>query len=109
MRTPALRHSIAIRRPAQVEKPTGGYSTVWNDIAQPWAEILGMDGREAVLDRVMQGVSTYQFTVRWRDDLKASDQVRYAGLDLNILAPPRDPDGRRRWTVFVASTEAARS
>lgn len=101
-----LRHSITIRRNAQVSNGRGGYVSQWTDVATVWAEVATLDGRESMVEKVLQGVSSYRIRIRWRDDVKAADQLRYGTLDLNIVAPPADPDGRREELVILASTES---
>lgn len=104
-----LRHRITIRRPQEVSNGHGGYATVWTTIATPWADATSLGGREAVIGEALQGIAVFRFRIRWRDDIRASDQVRHDGVDLNITAPPADPDGRRRWLVFTAASESVRS
>jgi SPP1 family predicted phage head-tail adaptor len=70
------------------------------------AEVISLDGREAVIGQVLQGISTFQITIRYRDDIKASDQVLWRGLELNIVAPPADRRGTKQWTTIHASTQA---
>jgi hypothetical protein len=68
--------------------------------------VVSLNGREAVIGSVFQGVSVFQITVRYRTDLKPSDQVLWNGRELNIIAPPEDLIGTRQWTVIQASTQA---
>jgi SPP1 family predicted phage head-tail adaptor len=107
--TADLRHSITIRRPSQVSDGKGGYTTSWATIATCFAEVTGLDGREATVEHVLEGVSIYRIRIRWRAglDVRASDQVQYAGRDLNVTAPASDPDGRREQLVIMASTASA--
>lgn len=109
--TADLRHKITIRRPTQVSDGKGGYTTSWSIVANCFAEVRGLDGRESVMERVLEGVSIYRIRIRWREDLevKASDQVRYAGLDLNVTAPAADPDGKREQLIIMASTQSAQA
>jgi SPP1 family predicted phage head-tail adaptor len=64
-----------------------------------------INGREEMIGNVLQGISTFQVTIRYRNDLKASDQILWNGRELNVLAA-EDREGRRRWTVIHASTLA---
>jgi SPP1 family predicted phage head-tail adaptor len=105
--TGSLRERITVRRQANVKNAsTGGLTRTWKTVASMWAEVRSINGREAVIGSVLQGESVFQIVVRHRTDLKASDQVLWNGRELNITAPPEDREGRRRWTVIIASTEA---
>ena len=99
-----LRHKLQIRRKTQVDDGKGGYATSWPVIAEPWAEVIGLAGREAVIEDVLRSVAIYRITIRWRNDILPGDQLSYGSIDLNIK-PPADPDGRREQLVFVADTD----
>jgi SPP1 family predicted phage head-tail adaptor len=105
-----LRHKITIRRPSDVPDGKGGFTTSWATIATAFAEVSGLDGRESVMDRVLEGISVYRIRIRWRSglDVRASDQLQYAGSSLNILSPASDPDGRREQLVLLAETAPVR-
>ena len=105
-----LRHRIEIRRAVKESDGKGGYITRWEVLASPMAELLGLDGREAVMERVLEGISSYRIRIRWRAGLtvKASDQVRLTdGTELNITAPAADPDGKRQQLIIMADSQSA--
>lgn len=109
LRSEDLRHKLEIRRPIEVQNDVGGYDSSWSTIATPWAEVLGLDGRESVMDHALQGISTFRIRIRWRAGIEAADQVRgYAGLELNITSAV-DPDGKREQLVILATTESTRA
>ena len=106
-----LREVITIRRQADVPDGKGGYIRDWVDFAKDIrAEVINQSGREAVIANTLQGVSTYRITIRsrpsWRSGggPQASDQVLWRGQELNIVAPPADPNGFGEALVFVADT-----
>jgi head-tail adaptor len=76
-------------------------------VADTWAEVTALDGRESVMDHVLEGTSVYQIRIRYRADLRADWQIRHGELTLNITAPPADPDGKREQLVIIASTASA--
>lgn len=104
-----LRHEITLRKPTKVRDNKGGLDTSFANVTggAVRAEILSLDGREATIDHVLEGVSVYRITIRWRDDVRADWQVRYGALDLAISAPPADEDGRRKWLVIMATSRGA--
>lgn len=105
-----LRQRITIRRPTETRDGKGGFTTAWTTIANEiGADVEGLDGREALFAHALQGISSYRITIRWRAGLQARDQVVLSdGTELNITAPPADPDGRRRWLTIMADTGSVR-
>ncbi|WCT78882.1 phage head closure protein [Novosphingobium humi] len=101
-----LRHPIKIRRAVLVNNGRGGQTKQWQTIASPRAEIIGLDGREAMIGHALTGISVSRVTIRWRAGILATDQVRLAdGTNLAIAAPPYDPFGTRKWLTILATTE----
>ena len=98
-----LRHRVTIRRKTSVKKAGGGFDTSWNDLATVWAEVIGLDGREAVIGQALQGISTYRVRLRFGADVTDADQLRYGAIDLNIRSVS-DPDGRREQLLILADT-----
>ena len=104
-----LRHRVTIRRASKTKNPNGpGYTTVWNDVATIWAEVLGIAGREATIGQALQGISAYRVTVRFGADVTDADQLRYGSIDLNIHSVT-DPDGMREQLLILADTGSAQA
>ncbi|HEY0116285.1 MAG TPA: head-tail adaptor protein [Allosphingosinicella sp.] len=105
---------VTIRRQGNVSDGKAGYVRGWSTFAAGWAEVINQSGREAVIGSTLTGVTTVRVTMRmrpaWRagGDVapRASDQVLWRGLELNIISPPADPDGRGAEIVFMADTTA---
>lgn len=108
LKTGDLRHKIIIRRVIEEDNGKGGYTSEWITVASPRAEVIGLTGREAVMDQVLQSVTIYRIRIRWRGDVQAADQVRHGSVNLNITSAD-DPDGKRRQLVIIATTEGARA
>ncbi|APR53360.1 phage head closure protein [Sphingomonas koreensis] len=107
MRTGKLRDRVILRRPVKAKDGKGGWSTSFEEVAVDLpACIETLDGREAVMEHVLEGVSSCRIWIRWRGDVAANWQVRLGGVDLNISAPPANPDRRRRWLMLTATTAA---
>jgi SPP1 family predicted phage head-tail adaptor len=103
------RTRIEILQRIKVSNGKGGYSTAWSVFSSPWAEVLGQDGREAVIGQALQGISTYRIRIRWRSGVSSDMQIRLGGpggTDLNIKSAV-DPTGRREQLMIIASTESA--
>lgn len=100
-----LRQLITIRRLTDVSNGKGGYKRGWSTLAENLrAEVISQSGRESVIANTLQGISTYKITIRHREGLKVNDQVIWNGQELNILAPPSDPTGKRQETLIFADT-----
>lgn len=104
------RERITIRRKAIAKNPTtGAPQETWGDVAERLpAEVRSMNGREAVIGSVLQGISHFEITIRYRFDLLPSDQVIWltgGNRELNIHSA-EDRTGTKRWLVIHASTLA---
>lgn len=104
--TTRFRHKVEIWRSEEVKTGRGGFTDEWKKIGSVWAEVIGQRGREVVLEQALQGIAVYKITIRYRDDVLASDQLRWSGKVLNITAPPVDEQGRREELVITASTQS---
>jgi head-tail adaptor len=105
-----LRERIKIQRKGQTKNPaTGGLQEGWTTVADNLsAHLASINGRESVINGVLTGISFFDITIRYRDDLKPSDQVIWLSAgdrELNILSA-EDRLGTRQWTVIQASTQA---
>lgn len=101
-----LRDRITIYRQANTKNlQTGGLTRGWGNPITLWAEVRSINGREVVIGNVLQGISTFQIRIRYRDDVSANMQIRWRGRELNILAA-EDSIGTREWLTIHASTEA---
>ncbi len=100
-----LRERITIRRVANVKNSRGGLDRSWSTVAEVAAEVRSVNGREAVIGQVLQGVSVFQIVIRFRSDVQSADQILWRGRELNISAA-EDREGRRTWLTIIASTEA---
>ena len=107
-----LRDRIAIRRQVDVATGRGGFARDWQTLAGMGdvpAEVIGQSGREAVIANTLQGTATFRITIRYRDGIQAKDQIivtTMGDLELNVLAPPTDPTGRRQFLQILADTSA---
>jgi len=101
-----LRHRIEIRRGTKEKDGKGGSTIAWTPIAKPWAEVISLDGKEAMAEHVKQGVASYRIRIRYREGINTNDQVRHGALELNITSAA-DPNGDREQLVILATTAAA--
>lgn len=100
-----LRQRVTILRNVEADNGQGGYASTWEPVATVWAEVVGLTGREVVMERTLQGITTYRIRIPWRADLKQSDQLRYGEHVLNIRSIA-DPDARRTELMIMADDES---
>ncbi len=101
-----LNQQLTVLRKSTVREGTG-FRESWAPVGRPfWAEVIGLNGREAVIGQALQGVSYYRITTWWRSDILFTDQLRYGDQVLNISSPPSDPDGKREQLQILADTGA---
>lgn len=103
-----LNQRITIRRSVDLDDGRGGQSAVWSTIASVWAEVINLNGREAVLAGALQGISSWRITIRWRAGVLPSDQIVHGDLHLNVTAAD-DPDGQRDRLVIFADNQAVQA
>jgi len=106
LRAGDLKHRIKIKRSTLTPDGKGGFTKTWPVIAQPWAEVIGLDGRESVIARSLQGVSSYRIRIRYRGDIKPADQIQYGAIELNLRSAV-DPNGDREQLLILADTGSA--
>lgn len=69
-------------------------------VAECWAKVLPSgslirDGYSETVNQV-----NYRIVVRYRDDIKPTDVIRWRGKALIMTAPPYDAESRKIWTVM---------
>src|SRR5690606_5892655 len=75
-----LRHKVQLQEQQITQDPvTGEMVTTWVTIAQPWAEIVPMSGREFMAAGAEQSEVRGRIVIRYRDDVDASMRVVYRG------------------------------
>lgn len=104
-----MRNRIDIVRPMKTKKAGGGFtSSLETVMANVPAEVIALTGSEAVRERVLRGVRVYRVTMRWREGVLQSDQLRlgadFGGDVVNIRSIA--PDRRRGEIVIQADTES---
>jgi SPP1 family predicted phage head-tail adaptor len=101
-----LRERITIRRQSNTKnEETGGLTRSWADVASVSARVRSIDGREAVIGGVLQGVSHFEIIIRYREGIRSADQIIWGSRELNIHTA-EDRKNTRQWLTIMASTEA---
>ena len=99
----ALRHKVQLKAKQITQDPvTGEMVDSWVTVAQPWAEIVPMSGREFMAAGAEQSEVRGRIVMRYREDVDASMRVVYRGRYYNILAVLPDAEsGREHLTLMT--------
>jgi SPP1 family predicted phage head-tail adaptor len=102
VRAGRLRERIQIQAAGDVSNGRGGYVRTWTTIAEPFAEALSQNGREAVIASSLQGFSVVRFTIRFRDGISNVHRIIWRGREFNISSA--EPDHSRQWLTILANS-----
>jgi SPP1 family predicted phage head-tail adaptor len=103
LRAGDLRQRITFQQKVDVANGRGGFTREWVNLTSAWAAVISQNGREAVINTALQGISTYRITVRWRAGITNKNRILYGAEELNIRSVV-DPDGRRERLDILADT-----
>ncbi|HEY7768012.1 phage head closure protein [Longimicrobium sp.] len=95
-----LRHRVLFQTSATAPAPGGGSSTTWTDWHTAWAQVEGLTGVERIQAMQTDSTLTHRITVRHNAGINPGMRAVIGGKVYNI-APPVDPEGRRRWLVML--------
>ena len=96
-----LRHRITILRPVTEQDDEGNLvEQDRTEVATVWAKVLPYAAK--ISDGYAEEVKEvdYRIAIRYRDDIKVTDIIRWQGKTLLQNAPPYGKDGRRQWLIM---------
>lgn len=99
-----LRHKVRLQENVIGQDPdTGEQVSSWQTIAQPWAKIAPMSGREFLAAAAEQSEVRGRITIRYRGNVDATMRVVHRGMYYNILAALTDAEsGIEHITLMVS-------
>lgn len=99
-----LRHRVQLQENVIGQDPdTGEQISAWVTIAQPWAKIAPMSGREFLAAAAEQSEVRGRITIRYRGNVEATMRVLHRGMYYNILAALTDAEsGIEHITLMVS-------
>ena len=68
--------------------------------ATVWAKVLPISARIGERPQETENIVGYRVTIRWREDIQPTDEIRWRGKRLELISPPYDVESRRMWTVM---------
>ena len=99
----ALRHKVQIQDEQIAQDPTTGEMVKsWVTVANVWAEIVPLSGREFLAASAEQSEVRSRITIRYRDGVTNASRVLYRGQYFNIFAVLPDAEsGKEHLTLMV--------
>lgn len=79
-----LRHRMTIQQEERQQDGAGGYTRTWKDLADVWAQMERISGREAMVARKLQSTVTHRVLLRFRDGVNAAQRLAYDEKYYNI-------------------------
>lgn len=99
-----LRHKIALQAQTNAQDPvTGEMVRTWATVAETWAQIVPMSGREFIAAAAEQSEVQGRMVIRYRDGVDASMRVLYRGMYYNILAVLPDMESGKEHLTLMTS------
>ncbi|WP_338804504.1 phage head closure protein [Xenorhabdus griffiniae] len=96
MRAGALRQRVTIQKNEQSRSPSGGVINNWLNVAEVWAEVKYISGRELVASGRILSEATVRIWLRYRADITTTHRIIYQGDSIHsqtfaIVAVIPDP------------------
>ncbi len=91
-----LRHRLTIERAVRTADGGGGGAVAWDEVAEIWAAVEAVSGKETVAADRVSGEVSHLITIRQRSDLGPAMRFRRGSEIFEILAV-LDKDGRGRF------------
>jgi SPP1 family predicted phage head-tail adaptor len=100
------RDRVTIEAEQRTPNGQGGYTTGWSPVATVWAEVIGLNGNEAMRASIERSVSLYRVNLRKRDDVSAANRLRWNGRVLSITSVLPHPQEPRTALQLLCETSA---
>jgi SPP1 family predicted phage head-tail adaptor len=94
----ALRHRVSLQAATEMTVAGGGADVVWQTVADLWASVATVSGRERTQADGLRGDTLFDVTIRHRPGVDTAHRFIHDGAVLDVRSV-MDPDGRRRWLV----------
>jgi SPP1 family predicted phage head-tail adaptor len=99
-----LRHKVTLQAPTTTQDSDTGEQVVeWHTIAEPWAEIAPLSGREYLAAGAEQSEVRGRITIRYRDDVAPDQRIIYRRRYYTILAVQLDADSMLEHLTLMVS------
>lgn len=95
MRAGDLRRQMVLQSRTPTLTENGQEAYTWTTVANVWASIRPLGGRELEMARAVQSESTHIIEIRYRENINAKMRLTYGGKIYNITGTT-DVDMRHR-------------
>ncbi len=79
-----LRHRLTLQQETRTTDQAGGYTRGWQNVADLWAEITPLSGKEKLFAGQLQSEITHKIIVRYRSGVTAGMRFIYESRAFNI-------------------------
>lgn len=86
MQSGKLKHRLTLQKYSYTRDAAGDVIPVWTDLAQVYAKVEGVQGREFLAANAQQHATTWRIIMRYRNDFDMSDRLVAGGVAYNIKA-----------------------
>jgi SPP1 family predicted phage head-tail adaptor len=104
VRAGLLDRRVRLERRHEVTDDSGQVVVQWEPIADVWARVEPLGGREAFGQQQWVATGDLRFTVRWRDDIDPLHRVVHEGRAYDVVSVAED--GRREALLIVGRARA---
>lgn len=99
-----LRHRVKFQRPVYTQNTTtGAMEASWTDVADVWAAIEPLSGREFISAQSEQSKIVARFVIRSRSDLSADMRILHNGKIYNVEGLLTDKDSGLEYITIPVS------
>lgn len=79
-----LRQRLTLQKEIQTADGAGGYTRSWQDVADLWAEIIPLRGKEEFFAARLQSEVTHRILIRYRHGIDAGQRLTFESRAFHI-------------------------
>ena len=101
-----LQHRITLERLTITRDSDGDIIQTWTPIAQPFAKVEPLVGREYFAAAATQAEDTVKFTMRFRPDVRPADRIVHGGAHYDIKSIQNIKGRNRELLIYAKALNA---
>lgn len=102
-----LRHRVALETFQEAQDPdTGILIPAWSPVAEVWAAIEPLSGREFIASQAQQSAIAARITIAYRPDVSTQTRVRHADALYDVQAVLADKDSGQEYLTLMCGLAA---